>query len=87
MPKGSPGKDSSENIQLEPLSRTPRRNESIDPEIDAKAPLRHAARKCDLGTCNILCFFKFLLHIAKYVYWIRIALCKNIWNAIQSIER
>lgn len=53
MPKGSPGKDSSENIQLEPLSR---RNESIDPaEIDAKVPLRHTARKmCDLGTCNIL---------------------------------
>ncbi|KAG5335962.1 AMPE aminopeptidase, partial [Acromyrmex heyeri] len=46
MPKGSPGKDSSENIQLEPLSRTPRRHESTDPaEIDAKAPLRHAARK------------------------------------------
>ncbi|XP_071654206.1 endoplasmic reticulum aminopeptidase 1 isoform X2 [Temnothorax longispinosus] len=50
MPKGSPEKDSSENIQLEPLSRTPRRNESMDrAEIDAKAPLRHAARKtCDL---------------------------------------
>lgn len=69
MPKGSPGKDSSENIQLEPLARTPRRNESIDPaEIDAKAPLRHAARKtCDLGTCNTLYFLKFLLHVAKYV--------------------
>ena len=52
MPKGRPGKDSSENIQLEPLSRTPRRHESTDPaEIDAKAPLRHAARKtCDSGT-------------------------------------
>ncbi|XP_025987257.2 endoplasmic reticulum aminopeptidase 1 isoform X2 [Solenopsis invicta] len=48
MPKSSE-KDSSENIQLEPLSRTPRRHESTDPaEIDAKAPLRHAARKtCD----------------------------------------
>lgn len=58
MPKGSPGKDSSENIQLEPLSRTPRRNESIDPaEIDAKVPLRPASRKtCDLGTCNIFMF-------------------------------
>ncbi|XP_011878756.1 PREDICTED: endoplasmic reticulum aminopeptidase 1-like isoform X2 [Vollenhovia emeryi] len=52
MPKGSPGKDSSENIQLEPLSRTPRRTESIDPaEIDAKAPLRQASRKtCDLDS-------------------------------------
>lgn len=70
MPKGSPGKDSSENIQLEPLSRTPlsRRNESIDPaEIDAKAPLRHA-RKCDLGMCNFLLYFvKFLLYVAKYI--------------------
>lgn len=68
MPKGSPGKDSSENIQLEPLSRTPRRHESTDPaEIDAKAPLRHAARKtCDSGTCNILCFLKVLFHVAKY---------------------
>ncbi|XP_077259452.1 endoplasmic reticulum aminopeptidase 1 isoform X1 [Temnothorax americanus] len=54
MPKESPEKDSSENIQLEPLSRTPRRNESIDrAEIDAKAPLRHAARKtCDLEDSN-----------------------------------
>lgn len=69
MPKGSPGKDSSENIQLEPLSGTPRRNQSDPAEIDAKAPLRHAARKtCDSGIYkNLLCFIKFLLHIAKYI--------------------
>ncbi|XP_011645641.1 endoplasmic reticulum aminopeptidase 1-like isoform X2 [Pogonomyrmex barbatus] len=47
MPKGSPGKDSSENIQLEPLSRTSRQNESTDATeiIDVKAPLRHGGRK------------------------------------------
>jgi len=68
MPKGSSEKDSSENIQLEPLSRTPRRNESTDPaEIDAKAPLRHAARKtCDSGNI-LLRFIKFLFYLAKYM--------------------
>lgn len=58
MPKSSE-KDSSENIQLEPLSRTPRRHESTDPaEIDAKAPLRHAARKtCDSGMLCLVFYF------------------------------
>lgn len=49
MPKGSPGKDS-ENIQLEPLARTPKHVESADStEADAKAPLRRARKTCDSG--------------------------------------
>ncbi|XP_020293712.1 endoplasmic reticulum aminopeptidase 1-like isoform X2 [Pseudomyrmex gracilis] len=47
MPKGSPGKDS-ENIQLEPLARTPKHVESADStEADAKAPLRRGRKTCD----------------------------------------
>ncbi|XP_012221595.1 endoplasmic reticulum aminopeptidase 1-like isoform X2 [Linepithema humile] len=50
MMKGSPGKDS-ETIQLEPMSRASRQNESVDlTETDAKVPLRNATRKtCDSG--------------------------------------
>lgn len=54
MPKGSSGKDSSENIQLEPLSRASRQNESADTTENAKAPLRHTRKTCDLGTYNII---------------------------------
>ncbi|XP_029156919.1 endoplasmic reticulum aminopeptidase 1-like isoform X3 [Nylanderia fulva] len=50
MPKGSSGKDSSENIQLEPLSRTSRQNESADTTEDVKEPLRR--KTCDLGDSN-----------------------------------
>jgi hypothetical protein len=88
MPKSSE-KDSSENIQLEPLSRTPRRHESTDPaEIDAKAPLRHAARKtCDSGMCNILlCLVKFLFHVAKYYIHMNFITQKIIRNVLQLIN-
>lgn len=59
MPKGSSGKDSSENIQLEPLSRASRQNESADTTEDVKAPLRHTRKTCDLGTYNMRYFAKF----------------------------
>ncbi|KAM0730528.1 Endoplasmic reticulum aminopeptidase 1 [Formica fusca] len=52
MPKGSSGKDSSENIQLEPLSRASRQNESADTTEDVKAPLRHTRKTCDLEDSN-----------------------------------
>lgn len=58
MPKGSSGKDSSENIQLEPLSRASRQNESADTTEDVKAPLRHTRKTCDIGTYNIGYFAK-----------------------------
>lgn len=56
MPKGSSGKDSSENIQLEPLSRASRQNES-DTTEDVKAPLRQR-KPCDLGMYNMRYFAK-----------------------------
>ncbi|RLU25456.1 hypothetical protein DMN91_001612 [Ooceraea biroi] len=53
MRKGSPRRDSSENIRLEPLSRTPRQTESTDAAEDAKTPLKHGTRKtCDSGDSN-----------------------------------
>lgn len=66
MPKGSPGKDS-ENIQLEPLARTPKHVESADStEADAKVPLRRSRKTCDSGMF-LCCIILYIISPCEYI--------------------